>query len=296
VASISWWSRSRLALHDLVKAARQFEPELWRNFQRELSPSRHWADRAVVLTYAIVTGLVVATHAFASMSRMHPLAPYAALACCGGHVAASCRVPRDRAFRRWCVRSTTDLSPSRRAGWCRCACRCTRSGWCRAAAGGPVDRARGPDRPGRRRRDGQHARAGCRRSSGIDAHDLMVAGAAAGIAAAFNTPLGGIVFALEQLTRRRHISHSSLVIACIVLAGLVAVAVFGNETYFGAARAGGVVVAVGPDCWWPWWPAGGRAVLAPDRGLGARPARPLQPLAQRLPAAFRRRLCAWPSR
>ena len=32
--------------------------------------------------------------------------------------------------------------------------------------------------------------------SGIDAHDLMVAGAAAGIAAAFNTPLGGIVFAL----------------------------------------------------------------------------------------------------
>jgi H+/Cl- antiporter ClcA len=39
--------------------------------------------------------------------------------------------------------------------------------------------------------------------SGIDAHDLMVAGAAAGIAAAFNTPLGGIVFALEQLSRRR---------------------------------------------------------------------------------------------
>jgi H+/Cl- antiporter ClcA len=72
--------------------------------------------------------------------------------------------------------------------------------------------------------------------SGIDAHDLMVAGAAAGIAAAFNTPLGGIVFALEQLTRRRHISHSSLVIAAIVLSGLVAVTVFGNETYFGRLR------------------------------------------------------------
>lgn len=69
--------------------------------------------------------------------------------------------------------------------------------------------------------------------SGIDAHDLMIAGAAAGIAAAFNTPLGGIVFAFEQLTRRRGMSQSALVIACIVLAGLVAVAAFGNVTYFG---------------------------------------------------------------
>ena len=81
-----------------------------------------------------------------------------------------------------------------------------------------------------------HARRWLSPQSGIDAHDLMVAGAAAGIAAAFNTPLGGIVFALEQLSRRRSMSHSSLVIASIVLAGLVAVAVFGNETYFGRLR------------------------------------------------------------
>jgi H+/Cl- antiporter ClcA len=72
--------------------------------------------------------------------------------------------------------------------------------------------------------------------SRIDPHDLMVAGAAAGIAAAFNTPLGGIVFGLEQLTRRRNPEHSTLVIAVIVLAGLVAVAAFGNETYFGRLR------------------------------------------------------------
>jgi H+/Cl- antiporter ClcA len=78
-----------------------------------------------------------------------------------------------------------------------------------------------------------HARRWLSPAATIDAHDLMVAGAAAGIAAAFNTPLGGIVFALEQLSRRRGMSHSALVIAAIVLAGLVAVSAFGNETYFG---------------------------------------------------------------
>jgi H+/Cl- antiporter ClcA len=81
-----------------------------------------------------------------------------------------------------------------------------------------------------------HARRFLSTASRIDTHDLMVAGAAAGIAAAFNTPLGGIVFALEQLSRRRGIQHSTLVIASIVVAGLMAVSVFGNETYFGRLK------------------------------------------------------------
>ena len=80
----------------------------------------------------------------------------------------------------------------------------------------------------------QHARRWLSPGSGIDAHDLMVAGAAAGVAAAFNTPLGGIVFAIEQLTRRRDLQHSNLTIAAIVLAGLVSISVFGNQSYFGA--------------------------------------------------------------
>jgi H+/Cl- antiporter ClcA len=78
-----------------------------------------------------------------------------------------------------------------------------------------------------------HARRWLSPQSGLDGHDLMVAGAAAGIAAAFNTPLGGIVFALEQLSRRRSMHHSALMIASIVLSGMVAVTFFGNVTYFG---------------------------------------------------------------
>jgi H+/Cl- antiporter ClcA len=81
-----------------------------------------------------------------------------------------------------------------------------------------------------------HARRWLTTRAAIDEHDLMVAGAAAGIAAAFNTPRGGIVFAFEQLTRRRGVAHSALVVAAIVLAGLVAVSVFGNHTYFGRLR------------------------------------------------------------
>ena len=84
----------------------------------------------------------------------------------------------------------------------------------------------------------KHARRWLSPDSGIDTHDLIVAGAAAGIAAAFNTPLGGVVFALEQLSRRRSFSHSGLVIVSIVLAGMVAVSAFGNLTYFGELRVG----------------------------------------------------------
>ena len=79
----------------------------------------------------------------------------------------------------------------------------------------------------------QHARRWLSKQATIDSHDLMVAGAAAGIAAAFNTPLGGVMFALEQLSRRRSSSHSGLVITAIVFGGLVAVSFFGNRSYFG---------------------------------------------------------------
>ena len=72
--------------------------------------------------------------------------------------------------------------------------------------------------------------------SGISARELLVAGSAAGIAAAFNTPLGGIVFAIEELSRRLETRSSGLMLGAIVVAGLVAVAAFGNLSYFGRIR------------------------------------------------------------
>ncbi|MDR0457964.1 MAG: chloride channel protein, partial [Burkholderiaceae bacterium] len=68
----------------------------------------------------------------------------------------------------------------------------------------------------------------------ISPQALLVAGGAAGIAAAFNAPLAGVVFAFEELSRRMEARYSGVVIAAIVLAGLIGVSVFGNKAYFGA--------------------------------------------------------------
>lgn len=71
-------------------------------------------------------------------------------------------------------------------------------------------------------------------------HGLMIAGGAAGIAAAFNTPLGGVMFAIEELTRKPEQRSNGLIIAAIVLGGLMAVSIFGNSTYFGIIRVDSV--------------------------------------------------------
>jgi len=65
---------------------------------------------------------------------------------------------------------------------------------------------------------------------------LLVAGGAAGIAAAFNAPLAGVVFAFEELSRRMEARYSGVVIAAIVLAGLMGVSAFGNQAYFGSIQ------------------------------------------------------------
>jgi H+/Cl- antiporter ClcA len=73
----------------------------------------------------------------------------------------------------------------------------------------------------------------------ISEHSLLVAGGAAGIAAAFNTPLGGVMFAIEELTRKPEHRNHGLTIAAIVLAGLMGISAYGNGSYFGVIRIDG---------------------------------------------------------
>ena len=67
---------------------------------------------------------------------------------------------------------------------------------------------------------------------------LILAGGAAGISAAFNTPLAGIVFAIEELGRRFEQKTNGVLITAIVLSGLVSVSLQGNYTYFGSITVG----------------------------------------------------------
>src|SRR5215475_3065179 len=80
---------------------------------------------------------------------------------------------------------------------------------------------------------------------------LILAGAAAGVAAAFNTPLAGIIFGIEEMSRAFETRSSSLIIAAVVAAGLTSIAWMGNYTYFGtsamALRGGADWLAI-PVC------------------------------------------------
>jgi H+/Cl- antiporter ClcA len=66
---------------------------------------------------------------------------------------------------------------------------------------------------------------------------LVLAGGAAGIAAAFNTPLAGIVFAIEELSHSFEARTSGTVLTAVIIAGIATLAFQGNYTYFGVSSA-----------------------------------------------------------
>ena len=74
---------------------------------------------------------------------------------------------------------------------------------------------------------------------------LILAGGAAGVAAAFNTPLAGVVFAIEELSRSFEERTSGTILTAVIVAGVTSLALIGNYTYFGITNA----VMAAPKTW-----------------------------------------------
>lgn len=62
---------------------------------------------------------------------------------------------------------------------------------------------------------------------------LVLSGGAAGIAATFNTPLGGLLFAMEELPKKYVFNAFSSAFLTVILSGLVSLVLLGQYTYFG---------------------------------------------------------------
>ena len=66
---------------------------------------------------------------------------------------------------------------------------------------------------------------------------LVLAGGAAGVAAAFNTPLAGVVFAIEELSHAFESRTSGVVLTAVIIGGITTLALVGNYSYFGHTAA-----------------------------------------------------------
>jgi H+/Cl- antiporter ClcA len=66
---------------------------------------------------------------------------------------------------------------------------------------------------------------------------FILAGGAAGIAAAFNTPLAGVVFAIEELAGTFEHRFSGLLLTAVIIGGVVSLGILGNYSYFGEVEA-----------------------------------------------------------
>ena len=104
---------------------------------------------------------------------------------------------------------------------------------------------------------------------------VYIAGGAAGVAAAFNTPLAGIAFAIEELAVAYEQRVAVLVMGAVMISGLTAQGISGDYVYFGRISGSlpiGTVLIAAPIAGLAGGAAGGlfsRMVLA-LRGPGGR--------------------------
>jgi len=225
------------------------EPNFFENLRSELSSWRLWIDRAIVLGYAVLSGLFVvgftmaADRAFELFEHIRHGHAWFILLWTPALTAGIAWITR-----RWFpgasgsgipqVKAALDpaLPPERRGRFV--SLRLTVAKMALGTAGFAAGLSIGREGPSVQVAAGvmQHAKRWLSPNASVDMRALLVAGGAAGIAAAFNAPLAGVVFAIEELTGRLEARASGVIITAIVLAGLVAVSAFGNLSYFGVIR------------------------------------------------------------
>jgi H+/Cl- antiporter ClcA len=256
------------------------QPDVVAAMRDDLADWRQWLARLIVLACAAAAGLSVvaffrlcdlAQSGFAAVLALHPLAPLLwSPACAAGVVWLTRRfAPGTAGSGIPQVMATLDpaLSPAARSGFVSLRLSVAKAALTAGSLLGGL--ASGREGPSVQIAAGvmQHARRWLPPHPGISEHGLLVAGGAAGIAAAFNAPLAGVMFAIEELASRLEQRSSGLIIAAIVLSGLMGVSFFGNSTYFGTIAVPSLHDAM-------WWPA--LLLVLASGGLGGVFARLLQ--------------------
>jgi H+/Cl- antiporter ClcA len=245
------------------------EPDFLANVRRELSDARTWVDRLIVLAYAAVAGLFIVGFTLLSNGALHQFEgltgprPWLALVWTPAWVVAIVWITQrffPGAAGSGIPQVTAAMDPAVEPGPRKLFVSLRLSCAKLVLTSGSMLAGLSVGREGPAVQVGAgvmlHARRWLSPRSGIDDRALLAAGGAAGIAAAFNAPLAGVVFCIEQFWRGLDSRASSVVIGAIVLAGLMAVSMFGNVTYFGVIRVGtldaglllpaaGVIVASG---------------------------------------------------
>lgn len=222
-------------------------------FKTEISNWRVWATRAIVMVAAAVAGLAVAGftwlserafHLFSNLYQQQPWAPLLWLPLCCAAIVWLTRRYAPAAAGSGIPQVMAALEPQvDGAGLGHfVSLRLSVAKMVLTAWGFLAGLSLGREGPSVQVAAGilLTARRWLPQRSAVTAHGLLVAGGAAGIAAAFNTPLGGIMFAIEELSRTPEQRSSGLLMSAIVLAGLMAVSIYGNASYFATIHVAGI--------------------------------------------------------